>query len=75
MFQFLCFVNIFQTVYPRVADTWLANFESQLQGCVQQPGQREVLGVGELLPLEEQQELQRGAVRDVQELSQEVVRE
>ena len=75
MFQFLCFVNIFQTVYPRVADTWLANFESQLQGCVQQPGQREGLEVGEGLPLDEQQELQRGAVRDVQEPSQELVRD
>ena len=74
MFQFLCFVNIFQTVYPCVADTWLANFESQLQGCVQQSGQLEVLEVGEVLPLEEQQELQRGAVRDVQEPRQELVR-
>ena len=35
MFHFLCYVNIFQTVFPRVADAWLANFESQLQGCVQ----------------------------------------
>ena len=73
MFQFLCFVNIFQTVYPRVADTWLANFESQLQGCVQHPGQREGLKVGEILPLAEHQELQRGAVRDVQDPSQELV--
>jgi hypothetical protein len=61
------------TVYPRVVDTWLANFESHLQGCVQQPGQREGLGVGEVLPLDEQQELQRGAVRDEQEPSQELV--
>ena len=52
------------TVYSSVADTWLANFESQLQVCVQQPGQREGLGVGEVLPLDEQQELQRGAIRD-----------
>ena len=75
MFHFLCYVNIFQTVFPRVADAWLANFESQLQGCVQQAGQPEVLGIGDVLPLGGPQELQHGAVREVQELHQGAVRE
>jgi hypothetical protein len=44
-----------------------------LRGCVQQPGHRDGLGLGEVLPLDEHQELQRGAVRDVQEPSQELV--
>ena len=74
MFQFLFFVNIFQTVYPRVADTWLANFESQLQGCVQHPAQREGLEVGETPTLAVQQDLQRGVARDVQVPSLELVR-
>ena len=68
------FVNIFQTVYPRVADTWLANFESQLQGCVKHPAQREGLEVGETPTLAFQQDLQQGVVGDVQVPSQELVR-
>ena len=60
------FVNIFQIVVPRIADPWLANFESQLQGCVQLPAQREGLEVGETPTLAVQQDLQRGVARDVQ---------
>ena len=41
------FVNIFQIVVPRIADPWLANFESQLASCVQLPTQREGLQVGQ----------------------------
>ena len=40
-----------QTVFPRVADSWMANFESQLESCVKQPLQPEVLGLGEVPPL------------------------
>ena len=74
MFSIFMFVNIFQIVVPRIADTWLANFESQLQGCIQHPAQREGLEVGETPTLAVQQDIQRGVVGDVQVLSQELVR-
>jgi hypothetical protein len=54
-------------VYPRVADSWMANFDSQLQSCFRQPGQPEVLGLGDVLPLGGLQDLHHGAVRAVQE--------
>ena len=37
-----------QTVFPRVADNWMANFLSKLESCVKQPLQPEVLGLGEV---------------------------
>ena len=55
-------------MYPRVADSWMANFDSQLQSCFPQTGQPEVLGLGDVLPLGGPQELHHGAVRAVQEL-------
>ena len=76
------FVNIFQIVVPRIADPWLANFESQLASCVQLPTQREGLQVGQTPVSAVQQDLgvaqvpsqdlgvrvrERGAVRDVPE--------
>ena len=74
------FVNIFQIVVPRIADPWLANFESQLRSCVQLPAQREGLQVGQTPVVAVQQDLgnaqvprqelgvrdqDRAAVRDV----------
>ena len=38
------------TVFPRVADNWMANFLSKLESCVKQPLQPEVLGLGEVPP-------------------------
>ena len=74
MFSIFMFVNIFQIVVPRIADPWLANFESQLLGCVQLPAQREGLEVGQTPVLAVQQDLQQRVVGDVQVPSQELVR-
>ena len=74
MFSIFMFVNIFQIVVPRIADPWLANFESQLRGCVQLPAQREGLEVGQTPVLAVQQDLQQRVVGDVQVPSQELVR-
>ena len=68
MFHIISYVsNIFQTVYPRVVDSWMSNFDSQLQNCFVLGGQPEVPGLGDVLPPGGRQDLHHGAVPAVQD--------
>ena len=68
MFHIISYVsNIFQTVYPRVVDSWMSHFDSQLQNCFVQGGQPEVPGLGDVLPHGGRQDLHHGAVPAVQD--------
>jgi hypothetical protein len=53
----------------------MANFDSQLQSCFEQPEQPEVLGLGDVLPLGGLHDLHHGVVHAVQEESRETRQE